>query len=560
VAGEPTPIASAAAPLTGGLELRTLFADTRRPAGGTALSVERSDGADEERVELDTDAGGRALLNDLAPGTWSVRAERGPASEVCVRAGERGQVTLALPRGVNVTARAVDAGGAPVADAEVWISWPGHPETGRVVGATDDTGRLEVAGVDPTAWVGVRHADYRTPRLAYVSDRAREVPDEIVFALRDAPPPLRGRVSDGSGSPIAGAVIEAIDSSRFPPHARRHGSLSLLPANEPVRTDAGGAFELPVPSAGCELHVRAPGYSTELVPVPRRPSTRLEITLGAPGVVPMPPQARRLQGFARDAHGAALAGWRVVLEEELRASGEHPLMFAAPSRAGRRTARTDDEGRFQFESCRPQAHVVWLTPTEGALRPHAVATGVPSGSDPLVLTARAPTARVHGVAPGLERGLAVLASSALIAPVEVELEDTGHFAAANLPSGEYTLSLWSAGRLDLELRRFELSAGTTLDLGQVALDERGALRAQVYVAGGRMPPRVVAKLTRNDGPAAARFPTEMSATGELYFALLDPGDYTLRVEAPGLEPGTVELTVVRGEETRVELPLELAFR
>ena len=60
--------------------------------------------------------------------------------------------------------------------------------------------------------------------------------------------------------------------------------------------------------------------------------------------------------------------------------------------------------------------------------------------------------------------------------------------------------------------------------------------------------------------ADGRYPTEMSPGGELFFALLDPGDYTLRVAAPGMTPGSAELTVVAGEQTRIDLPLELAFR
>jgi RNA polymerase sigma-70 factor (ECF subfamily) len=543
----------------GALDVRTVWADTRRLAGHTALRLEHGDSAAVEGAT--TDAEGRASFDDLAPGTWTVRADGGAPALVRVDAAEKGELVLELPPGMDVRVVVTDTIGAPVANADVWLSWPGRPESGRVVGTTASGGRLSLEAVDPSCWIGVRHADYRQPRILYVGDLGRAEAGVLRFGLRDAPP-LAGIVRDEAGQPVAGARIEPVPNEVFPPRARRHGTVSMLAPGELHFTDDEGRFELPAPSSGCELSVRAEGFASANAPLPRRATARMEITLARlADVTAAAATASRIHGIARDADGEPLRGWRVLLEQERHALGAHAVMVAATSHTGRRSTLTDREGRFSFEDCSADTHVLWLASPEARAvpLPYADARGIRPGADAVELTATSPSAHVHGMAPGLAPGAVVLASEALIAPLAAPIAETGHFAFAKLPAGEYTLGLWSAGLLQADVKRVQLTAGGTLDVGVLKPNERGSVYAQVRQADGRVPRRVVATLTRDDDPSLERFPTEMSPEGLLYFALLDPGAYTLRVEAPGMEPGTLELTVERGEEQHVALQLELAF-
>jgi hypothetical protein len=241
------------------------------PLAGEGVMVEhdgrlrRSDAA----LRARTGADGRARRRPgrrqrLGPqrARWEVRAD--------VPTGGVGSVRVALERGVTVEGVVVDAEGAPVPAAGLFIDVGG---TGKLsclqVGTTDDAGRFRLEDVAAFASVSARRPG-RTPSGARrVAGQPGQL-DRMKLVIGGPGAAVRGTVVDAQGRPVAGAVVFV--GQAFPPHmALPDGGHGTGPVGVAAWTDVRGEFEVdPVEPAETSVTVRR-GYAPYAAP---RPSSR----------------------------------------------------------------------------------------------------------------------------------------------------------------------------------------------------------------------------------------------------------------------------------------------
>ncbi|MEZ6196851.1 MAG: sigma-70 family RNA polymerase sigma factor [Planctomycetota bacterium] len=291
------------------------------PASGILVRVTDLDEPDGDFRARDrrTDAEGRLALEVAGP-RREYRALRGGALVADGRADE----VLVVPRGRDVSGVVVDAAGRPVAGAALWISQDNDPDRGGIAGTTDAEGRFairSVGGYSIAARAAAHGASARYPLVGLpveASDR------RLVLAV--GAPPLRGRVVDEKGRPVAGV------RGRL---AREHGEGARENETPPALdlvADASGRFVVEGLAAGrVELRLRAPG---------RAPGRHL-LEIAAAGTdevreFVMPVEAR-LRGRVIDAAGRPRAGARIDV------GSAHGGAFRAFEARG---AVSDGAGRF----------------------------------------------------------------------------------------------------------------------------------------------------------------------------------------------------------------------
>ncbi len=329
---------------TGTLRFHLVRADGTNVSGMHVLLVP-ADGI-EERKQLHratTDAKGDASFANLLAGDVRIYLASGHTDhDRTVAPGETTAFEWRLPTTEAVRGRVVDDTGAPVADAEVWLS--GHPLRWpyAMLGArTDASGAFDLIDLDPGARIGAR-ASGRLPSIVYevgeLGAGAGGVRDaSLVLGARGGG--IRGRVLDPGGAPVAGALVHAGEAGGYN-HDGPGGRQGTWPEPVPVATDANGAFELP---GGYEvrvpLHAQAHGYPTwsGRIDVPASGTTEVEIRLADGAIV---------EGVVTDAEGRSVSGARVICATELK-GGWYEHAFPAPA------ALTEDDGTYRLELVPP---------------------------------------------------------------------------------------------------------------------------------------------------------------------------------------------------------------
>jgi len=200
-----------------------------------------------------TDAGGRFVFRDVAPGSLSIAA-RGPGLvavepvSVHLSAGEqRRGFEIRLATGLAIEGLVRDARGQPVEGAWVSVGAEGAAR-GRGSMATDENGHFCLRGLSAGGFV----LEVRGPASEFeMQDRFEPIQLRHVQAgcaaldlhLLERTSTIRGRVLDAQANPVAGAFVWRLDGKAIPP-------------NEFVISDADGRFELAV-SAGDRLQLMA---------------------------------------------------------------------------------------------------------------------------------------------------------------------------------------------------------------------------------------------------------------------------------------------------------------
>lgn len=297
------------------------------------LGVFADRGRSVARRDAVTDDVGVAILEHLAPGTWSVdstfgargRPLRHPRLSVTVAAGERHELVLDLTEVATCHGLVVDAQGRPVADARIWVAVESDDTHGHELGRSDADGRFVVP------IVGVHFLGARKSGFA---------PSRVTMAVRnDASSPLRlclqheggavaGRVQDERGQPIAFARVLVGGERQQVVNTELRPVLDQVARGIEVATAVDGTFTIDGLAIGVhevQAWASAHGPVRASIDVPAAGSGTCVLTL---------PRAAGLRGTVRDASGSALA------EVEVWLGDEHTFVHA--------TATTGADGAFEL--------------------------------------------------------------------------------------------------------------------------------------------------------------------------------------------------------------------
>lgn len=313
---------TAGQPVAGAFVQARLPDDTRRTANGTLLAgwlppVAR------------TDAEGRFRLDSLPPGTHALLASADPFSgrtdvEVAVFGHAEAQITMV--DGVFVVGTIRTADGTPVRDLGVSARSTADPGAGHYLQTcTRADGSYGLPCVQAGKFVVT--VERRDTVVAFRQIEGA-VPGVLRcdFVLSDLQP-LRGRVVDHTGRPLAGWQVHAIDESDTEQQASG-------------RTDGAGRFELCVASERrFRLTARSPLDADDVV-------ERTGVRFGD-GPIELPVPADRLptatvSGRLVDHDGRAVPDRDVVLERD------HHLAFGRSDAGGRFGLHQIPDGAFEL--------------------------------------------------------------------------------------------------------------------------------------------------------------------------------------------------------------------
>ena len=350
------PGADAIAAGCGALHLKTVWMEDGRVAPRTHVrwtaAVEGDHGPFPTTRRAVTDERGELLVRDVAPGRFVLvaagfdgdGAETGVAPtpcsrEVAVRAGEVVEATLALPLGVVVEGEVVDGAERPVAGASIWLGDSNQSfSDGALVASSDEHGRFRLESVAPLHYLAARAPGFATTgaiAATFGLDRSHLRKVRLVLGQRGGA--LRGRVVDGAGRPVAGALLVAVGEERGS-WLNSDGSIGAGPPPCSARSGADGRFEIAaLPLGEASVAALADGFAprTENVRIEGGDAAERELVLTKGG---------SLVGTVRDADGAPLAGVSIVAMLSFE-----PRLFLL----GQRAARSDERGGFAFEHVTP---------------------------------------------------------------------------------------------------------------------------------------------------------------------------------------------------------------
>ncbi len=309
------------------------------PMPGVIVSVRHRDTSPRLEAFLGlTDEHGIARIDDVPPGRIEVFADRSRGRDrrrswAEVVAGETVEVLLSLRQGITVDGIVVDAGGMPVAGADVRVSETDFDGLhGHIVTRSADDGTFRIEGVESGRYISARAEGWApSSQHAFFAEPGSTVPLRLVL-----PGPggaVAGRVVDGSGAPVPRAAV-MIGSRDIP-----HGSYAVRAAPVTTWTDAEGAFEATgIPPGPTPIVARARGFGPAEVTVDVvAPGTAQAILTLAAGV--------QIEGTVFGPHGAPARSAIVVAGVGL----QEPRRLMEPDDLLVTRTRTDEHGAYRLE-------------------------------------------------------------------------------------------------------------------------------------------------------------------------------------------------------------------
>ncbi|MCP3918645.1 MAG: sigma-70 family RNA polymerase sigma factor [bacterium] len=471
-----------------------------------------------------TGAAGRLELAGLVAGGYRLVFDRLAGIDVEVRDGAVTRIarTLAGPAAAGVV---VDEQGAPVPDAELWVSaapagwlegdaWVVGEVEDAAVARTDALGRFEIPTIGDAVLLGARAAG-RSPsaplRLGSLGGRL----DALRLTLPGPGGAVAGRVRSPGGDPLEGAVVyvDTRQGQRVP---------------EPLlatTTDAEGRFRFAGVRPGVhELSVHAAG----LLP------WRAGIEVFAHGEALAQVELRGgafIAGNVRDPSGRAVAGAEVF-------AGERPWQWAPAFRHAKST-RSGADGSFVLHGLERKA--LWLTVAagQGARRTERI---TPPADVELVL---APLPELSGrVVDSRGRGIGgclVRAGASHASWRWAETDAAGTFAVAVESDGTQRLTVREKGAI---VHEGEASPDKEVVIAIPDGERPSATVSGRILAGGTEPSHLVVEEVTQRRPYRVGLRVE---SPRFHSAPIVPGVYRMRVvhdafefELPGvwrLAPG-----------------------
>lgn len=324
----------------GRVEVRVARRDTQVPVDGVLVSLVAWG---DERwfdhiVEKRSDRDGMAVFDHVHPGRVGIHAEHGDQERIDVFAAHTTQVGLIWHVSNELRGRVVDARGYAVGNAtvELWHS-DGTPSVRTAVAAGSD-GRFELPAVDAMHAVGARAPNHAPSTLAWLGSPAHpEHPKELVLVLRDAAPPVTGRVHELDGKPIAGARVVARSPSSGVILWRDDGEAVLEVPPRTVASDEAGFFDLgALPPGAFELEIEAAGFARWTTSARGEHSLELDVALARGG---------RVHGTFVTRDGLPLEGAEVCADGRFETRSDEAGRFVITLPAGVHDLRARD-GRY----------------------------------------------------------------------------------------------------------------------------------------------------------------------------------------------------------------------
>ncbi|MEZ5967050.1 MAG: carboxypeptidase-like regulatory domain-containing protein [Planctomycetota bacterium] len=226
--------------------------DQRLPLDGVPIEVwpAKGDPASpaDDRVQRRSDARGEVTLPELAVGTWNARVAGmtdGPSTAAEVAASAETGLELVLTASWIAHGRVVDADGAPVGGADLWVqtgNGAGRAEAFdidelevRHAGVSDRNGRFVVPFVAREQVIAATHPQHAASRSRFVGNGRAEPR----LVLGRAPATLTVTVRDAEGATLAGAVVR-LGATHHDTRRTVDGALVLPRVARLARTDAAG--------------------------------------------------------------------------------------------------------------------------------------------------------------------------------------------------------------------------------------------------------------------------------------------------------------------------------
>lgn len=533
-----------------------------------------------------TDESGTARFDDLAPGTYSVYGDRGGHAFAQVpdlrvdadRVDELREafatvVALELPPGIDVGGRVVDATGAPVAGADVWISTGVTRSHGTTATTTDADGAFALRQLSPGCFLGARAVAYAPSRPVHVQHRMERAPGAdplaVVLELPGAGARVSGVVRVPSGAPARGAEVRVGAAWGFDLFGPTGAEGPPPPAV--ARTDEHGRFAVDGVAPGtvtvAARHADERSFAVAVQRVDAAAGDEAHVTLDfALGAF--------LVGVARGADGAPVA--RAVVAASV-AGGADP--FPRSSFDEPRTV-TDDDGRFELGPLPPGAVEAWARKSDEPFRTFVwtaprvrfdLAAGERRAWDPALAAESALTGTAVGAdgAPLVGWTIASIGERSADGapgppPRACTTGDDGSFALRFPEPGRVTLTLTPPDAGAPMDRRWVASRAPHAWLEGVAVDARdvriavdpaqvpdAALSIDVVVADG-LDPSALALIVWHErwGPVAEvplAGPTRADGVLEFHLDALPEGRASVRVRGPAAASHAARhLTLERG--------------
>ena len=502
-------------------------------------------GGEGHPVETATDMDGHFRVEHLQRALHRVLVDAAgfpTAERASVPAPSDGLVVSVDGQGSAVVGR-VEAGGAPVAGAHVWLA----PDVG---GPIRDTVTRAGGGF---AFGGLGQGRYAVRAVhgaaASATARAIEAGDAAAAStLRlelAAGQMVGGRVIDDAGAGLPGIEVRLEISSEAP---------GADPLPTLVRSDGAGRFSAgPVPPGSYRLSASRPGHIlrraplVEVAPPPAAApaASVLELVRGA-----------RVAGRVRDGHGAPAVGARVrcvasAIDDLTVQTGPLPLAAEAaamPSGAGRalgstRVTTVDRDGRFSVDDLIPgRYHLEIAQPGAEPFRSDEIVVAPGEHRDAGILALRAGLPVEGRVVD--ESGAAIEGAHVVVtgtgataaAPGLYALSDAaGHFALA-LPPGGYRLTATASGRGTAQAP-LELATGAAPAPIQIKLlRAEASLEGLVRDTGGRPLGRARIVVWPADVSASPVGGGSTDVGGHFTIAGLPAGDLRLEIQHPDYPP------------------------
>jgi RNA polymerase sigma-70 factor (ECF subfamily) len=302
----------------GSVLVRILWGDDKSPAAGVRARIVPWGSPDlyVDDVEFTTDAAGMFFVEGIYRGQATVLADRGGSASLEIRPAEEREVTVEVPAGVTVTGTVVDRMRNPVADARVWISYPGNTVYGNEAARTGADGSFRLRSVQRQGThICARAAGYAPSLRRHLADiePGRDGAIEAVIILPGLGGVLAGRVVGPGGRPIRGAKVMV--GAEFPTSKLLDdGGEGLSAPPFIVGTDPEGWFFADsLPEGETPVAVRVPGFIPHEEMVRLTPGAKAQVTISMEEGGTVHGRLTNKAGFPANGTAVMVGDWRRFL-------------------------------------------------------------------------------------------------------------------------------------------------------------------------------------------------------------------------------------------------------